>query len=272
MDTSRLAEAGLGPLAVFDLATLPATVRQGLDAGIPDDARHDPGDACGHDFPRDRRLVLIAHHGPRFWTALSAARSAAGSGAGISCGDDPIDRYSERVVAAWAAACFAGRRWRLLYPAADGTSPPIDLMALGELAGWHHPAPFRLGVNDRWGSWFAYRALLRVDAALPPTPPLITASPCRRCARPCVDACPAHAMDGGGFSLERCLAWRRRPGSSCALTCLARLACPVAPDERYPPEQIAHAYGASLRLIRRTDQEPNAAFAKSATEGSRPNQ
>lgn len=227
--------AGLNLQAVFDCRALPAAVREHLDALVP-----------GTSF---RQLILIGNGGGAFWQALLAAgRHSA----------DPMDDFSRDTVEAWCRDTLGDPRRHLLYPG----EAPIGLQSLGELAGWHHPSPFMVGIQAHWGSWFAYRAALLADSMLPTTPRLSTASPCARCvSRPCVTACPAHALDEG-FRLKRCLDERLREDSPCAATCLARLACPVGQAQRYPDAQIRHSYGRSLDMLRRyrdtLDDELNA--------------
>ena len=77
------------------------------------------------------------------------------------------------------------------------------------------------------------------------------APPCASCdRRPCVAACPANALTGEDFDLDACLHWRMAPASTCADTCLARLACPVGAEHRYDAAQIRHSYGCSLDMLR----------------------
>lgn len=219
-DWSALDAAGLNLHAVFDLAALPAPMRAALDAA--------------GEF---RQAILIGHGGRRLWQQVQAAGIASA---------DPVDDFTRAAVAAWFAAQRPGGRHAFRYPG----SGAVGLQALGQLAGWHHESPFRVGVHSAWGSWFAYRALLVADSDWPATPPDRSPPPCAACAgRPCVAACPADALSGGGFALARCIAFRRLPGSPCAASCRARLACPVRPEHRYDDAQLAHSYGHSLAMI-----------------------
>lgn len=212
---------GLNLQAVFDLAGLPGDLRTAVAPA-----------------PGERQLILIGNAGPTLWRTLTAA----GTG-----GADPIDDFSRQAVCRWFAEHCPGHRARLLYP---GDSP-VGLQRLGQLAGWHHASPFRIGIQPGWGSWFAYRVVLVTDTALPLTTPLDTESPCTRCAdTPCITACPADALADRDFSLARCIAYRCQPDSPCASTCLARLACPVGSEHRYDEAQIRHGYGQSLTMIR----------------------
>lgn len=228
-----LAEQGLSLQAVWDIDTLPADVLQGLCLSAAERASW-------------RQLVLIGHHGRAFWEALQR-RGMHGS--------DPVDTFVAECVRRWMAASLPGHRWWLVFPG----ERPVGLQRLGELAGWHQPSPFRVGVDAEWGSWFAYRAVLLTDTALPVTPRRQQSSPCLSCsAQPCVAACPAGALVAGrpevaaaGFGLRACIDHRLRPASPCQDRCLARLACPVGEQARYSEAQIAYHYLQSLPAIRR---------------------
>lgn len=212
---------GLNLQAVFNLADLPDDVRDAL-----------PADAGGPY----RQLLLIGHRGGVLWQQLALA--------GMD-GADPIDTFSRTQLTQWMARHQQAVRYRFVYPGPTA----VGLQRLGQLAGWHHPSPFMVGINADWGSWFAYRAVLLADTHLAPTPPLVSPSPCTTCAaRPCVRHCPANALDGG-FNLSACLAYRREPDSACQDRCLARNSCPVGAEHRYSDAQIRYHYGRSMAMI-----------------------
>lgn len=223
---AALDAAGLNLQAVFDLDRLPG------DMVAPLRARLDP--SC-----RYRQLILVGHLGRTLWTALQAS--------GIRS-QDPIDDFTVRTVRQWFSAQFPEHHGEIIYPG----EVPVGLQALGKLAGWHHASPFMVGIDHKWGSWFAYRAVLLADTCLEPTPPRRGDAPCAACVdKPCIDACPGGALSDGRFALAKCTAYRRQVGSFCATTCLARLACPLGMEYRYCAEQIRHAYAASLKMIER---------------------
>jgi len=226
VDFTALDRAGLNLHAVFDIAALPADVRSALAEHVG------PNGPC-------RQLILLGHGGTTLWAALKAS--------GIVSAN-PIDDFSRATVDQWFAANFPDNVCRILYP---GGNPP-SLQRLGQLAGWHHPSPFMVGINAYWGSWFAYRVVLLADTELAPTPALAGQSPCVSCSsQPCRPACPAGALPESGFVLQACLSYRRQPDSACRSACLARLACPVGAEHRYCAEQIRHSYSISLRDIER---------------------
>jgi hypothetical protein len=217
--------AGLNRQHVFDLASLPAEVRATL------------GDTAGFD-----QLILIGHGGRRLWECVQA------SGIG---GEHPIDDYCVQTIGRWFAEYIPGVHFRIVYPG----ETPVGLQALGKLAGWHHASPFMVGIDGKWGSWFAYRAVVLADSGFCPFLPAdrsICISPCASCPdQPCIAACPADAMAGGEFSLKRCAGHRLQPDSTCAYGCLARQACPVGSEHRYDEAQIRHSYSRSLAMLRR---------------------
>jgi hypothetical protein len=231
-----LIERGLTLHAVLDLATLPVDVRASLGLNADEPTRY-------------RQLIVLGHQGRAFWAALQRR--------GLH-GSDPVDAFVAECVRDWLNGPLAGHAWALLFPGVRH----VGLQRLGELAGWHHAAPFRVGVDAQWGSWFAYRAVLLADTALPLTPQRALPSPCLSChEQPCVTACPAAALDriptagtpqgqGEGFRLLACMAYRLQPGSACQDRCLARNACRVGEAHRYTEAQTAYHYLQSLPAIR----------------------
>lgn len=236
----RLNEAGLNRQAVFNLHDLPPDIGGKLGAHVG-----------------ETQLILLGHGGRRLWERVSAG--------GLNS-EHPIDDYTIAVITQCFADHLPQNRYRILYPG----NQPIGLQALGQLAGWHYPSPFMIGIDAQWGSWFAYRAVILSDThfcALNPvdrtTPevelgsrnvqaPVLEDHPCQRCLEmPCISACPAGALDGGTFDFVRCSAHRQQPASPCAFTCLARVACPVGKEHRYDDAQLRHSYAQSLQMILR---------------------
>ena len=180
------------------------------------------------------RLVLIGNGGSAFWQAFISSGTR---------GDHPVDAFSRKLAVRFAEE-YLQTPALVLYP---GPSQ-LPLQQLGALAGWHHPSPLGIGIHPEYGLWFAYRAVLLVHADLPSSRPVQDTSPCTDCQdRPCLQACPAQALaEPGKPDVDRCLSWRLQTESSCARSCLARLACPVGIKHRYTDEQIQYHYGHSL--------------------------
>lgn len=225
-DNTLLQSAGLNRQAVFDIDALPADIVAALAASIP----------SGRAY---RQLILIGHAGRTLWECVTAS--------GIRS-EDPIDDFTLQTVRRWMAQAHANNTYEILYP---GTQA-IGLQRLGQLAGWHHASPFMVGIDQEWGTWYAYRALVVADTRLEPTAPAPGAHPCAACAhKACIASCPAAAMDGEQFDLAKCIAYRKREGSGCKATCLARVSCPVGASHRYCDQQIHHTYSGSMRTIER---------------------
>lgn len=231
---ASLAGHGLNLQHVFELAELPPELVATL--GLDDQA-----------LARFSQLILVGHLGRDFWDALQR-RGMHGS--------DPVDQFVTERVAAWMVDELPGHAWQQVFPG----PAPVGLQRLGQLAGWHHDSPFWVGVDADWGSWFAYRAVLLTDTALPPTPRREAGSPCDDCAaKPCIGACPAGALSasadrlgaGMGPGLQRCLQYRLQPGSSCQDRCLARNVCPAGERYRYSEAQTRYHYLQSLSYMRR---------------------
>lgn len=221
-----LAEAGLNLFAVLDCAALPAGVATTMTtAGIP--------------LADYSRLVLTGHGGRRLWQKLNESDWQT---------TEPIDHYSIAVTQAYIDRYLDGAPALLIYPA----EYLLPLQQLGELAGLSHPSPLGIGINAEYGLWFAYRTAFLTNYQLPVNQSPVTQSPCSTCAgKPCIHTCPAGAVsDPGRFRIHPCATFRLSRDSTCADRCLARLACPIAPQHRYTLEQIQYHYRYSLTEVR----------------------
>lgn len=218
---------GLNLQAVFDIPALPEDVYAILQDAVPELANY-------------RQLHLFGHGGRQMWEALKISAFADHA--------EPVDDFSAYHVQRYFEEMPGDVSYRLLFPGGEGMVP---LRRMGELAGWHHASPLRIGVNDIWGSWFAYRAVVLADTGFPAHVERGWTSPCVQCTdRPCITACPARAMDRGQLELNACIDERLQDASACQQQCLARLACPVAGAHRYDDDQIHYSYGRSLLTLK----------------------
>jgi hypothetical protein len=222
-----LAEQGLNLFAALPCGALPNDIKRTLLA---------------EDIPLQdyRSLVLLGHGGRRLWPALTAF--------GMKTAD-PVDHFSLVMTRRFIDAFLDSPPVLMLYPAGHD----IPLQQLGALAGWHHPSPLGLGINETYGLWFAYRAAFLTPLPLPLSKDPITTSPCTACPdKPCVSVCPAQAVRGvRQFKVTACIDFRLQAQSTCRDRCLSRLACPVAPAHRYEPEQLGYHYTHSLATLQR---------------------
>lgn len=221
-----LEQHGLNLFAILNCHTLPVeTAAAFIQAAIP--------------LNQYQRIVLIGNGGREFWQALQASDTDTAN---------PVDDFSEQITRQFAknylppsAALF----W--LFP----SQHLVPLQQLGQLAGWSHPSPLGLGINHKFGVWFAYRAAFLTTAELPVTTTTQQPSPCDSCTeKPCISNCTAAAVQGvNQFDVPACAAYRLAPQSPCADRCLSRLACPIAPQHRYSLEQIQYHYRQSLDTL-----------------------
>jgi len=200
------------------------------------------------------QLVLIGHAGKLLWQTLkqwSAHKNL------LEKSSDPIDDFSKHHVQKYFIQRFKDKDFELIYPltTAEHSNTPLNLQTLGQLAGWHHHSPFGVGINQQWGSWFAYRAVVLLKSHYQPTKSPHTKSPCQSCEdKPCIQSCPADALDSSQLNLKACLSYRTQKDSSCKDRCTARMACPVAEQHQYPLEQTQYHYSRSLQVIKKMAQ------------------
>ncbi len=133
---------------------------------------------------------------------------------------DPMDRWSARVIGAWAADLNA----QALFPFGPDASP---FLAMARASGRAHSSPVHLLVHDMAGLMISYRGALRIAGhlALPAPPP----APCPTCTRPCTTACPIGALTTAGYDVPACRAYLHSDaGAECLKNgCLVRRACPA---------------------------------------------
>ncbi|MGB0384621.1 MAG: hypothetical protein ACPGWR_07335 [Ardenticatenaceae bacterium] len=223
-----LSEAGLNLYAVLDCGSLPEDVALMMrEQGIR--------------LEEYSRLVLLGHGGRRMWEALNEFGKPP---------HDPVDTYSLRMTKVFIDDYLGSPRHMMLYPLLPIM---ISLQRLGELAGWSHPSPLALGINEQYGIWFAYRSAFLTALPLPLTDDQLTQSPCDSCYdKPCISACPSGAVQGvHQFDIYTCSDFRIIQDSPCQDRCLARMACPYAPQHQYTLEQIRYHYGLSYQTIQR---------------------
>ena len=230
MKFDALTGQGLNLWAVLDIETLPGDVYSLLSK------------ACD-EVSGYRQLLLMGHGGRRLWEVVSpmVERGAVA---------DPIDTFTNTALIRFFAEVLPGVAYCIVYPG----SSLVPLQQLGKLVGWHHDSPVKVGVNAQWGSWFAYRALVLVDASLPVTPKIESVPPCSVCRdKVCLNACPGRAVTARAFDVNRCIAYRKLDEGQCRARCMARLACPVGAEHRYSDAQLTYHYGCSLRVIEGMD-------------------
>jgi len=221
-----LAEGGLNLFAVLDCEGLTTAVTHILQSSnIP--------------YTDYTRLVLTGHGGRTLWSKLQKTDIDK---------TNPVDSYSLNLTQQFINKYLAESNSLIIYPAEEYLVP---LGQLGELAGWSHPSPIGQSINAELGVWFAYRTAFLTTADLPIITNPSTDSPCLSCVdKPCLSACPAGAT-GENFVINLCAQYRLQPKSPCADRCLARMACPIAPEHHYTLPQIQYHYQHSLKTLKK---------------------
>ena len=198
----------------------------------------------GQLLPGARSAILIGSGGREFFDRF-VAETLPGDGA-----PNPLDRFTretiERIVRETLARSRVGQR--VLFPfRVESDTEVIPFQRLGRAAGLGAPGPLGLQIHPEYGPWWAYRALLVLDEEAPPVAPV--GDGCDGCDAPCVEACPAHAVQVTGFIVDACHA-RRLTAPACHLSCAARIRCVRGPQHRYSEGQLAFFMAASMPLTR----------------------
>lgn len=205
-----------------DAATLGLACRGGFQVepadGVPRGATGTPA----------ATVVLLGFVGSSHWAAFAASPEHRDGR------PDPLDRWSRRVIETLAA----GHRARALLPFGGPPWLPFQRWALrGDAV---HVSPMHVLIHPVYGLWHAYRGALAFDQRLEVPAVARSTSPCAGCAtKPCLHACPVHAITGDTLDVARCRAHvRSTAGEACHRTaCLARASCPVGAQHRYGLEQ-----------------------------------
>lgn len=182
-----------------------------------------------YGFPTEfTALALVGNAGSSYWPAFSSSAEYHDGAA------DPLDRWSRRIAASIATEFT-------LQPVYPFEGPPYyPFQQWAQRAESLAQSPIGVMMHPRYGLWHSYRfALLGREFDTEQAPPAAS-SLCIDCtAKPCLHACPVGAFDESGYDVERCAGYlTQAPLAEChAGGCLARLACPIAPELRYIPAQ-----------------------------------
>jgi ferredoxin len=200
--------------------------------------------AIGEGRPA-RTLVLLGAAGGTLWPAFAASPEHR-DGA-----PHPLDRWSRRVVGVLARAFGAAA----LVPF-DGP-PFLPFQRWARRAAAEAPSPLGLSIHPTDGLWRSWRGALAFAQALDVPSPETAPRPCDTCGAPCLSACPVGAFAAGRYDVERCAAHLSSAAGAPCMSggCLARRACPVAPQLAYGPAQAAFHMRA-FRAARRPHPAP----------------
>ena len=188
--------------------------------------------------PASKTIVLIGNAGPDMWGKFAAS---------IPTGRNPLDTWTKNLVSPRAEELGADtafpndRPYRPFQRWAMRTEPVI-------------PSPLGILIHREFGLWHAYRAALMFDGPVPGIPAWSSiTSPCESCTdKPCLTACPVGAFSTAGYDVLECVKYLARTESRPCHDggCQARMACPVATEWQYDPNQRAFHAAAFFRSNR----------------------
>lgn len=183
---------------------------------------------------------MVGQVGSACWEAFSGSRFLAD---GLP---DPMDRWSKSI----GDVLARDHGGVAVYPS-DGP-PYAPFQQWARRAEPLQASPVLLQIHPQWGLWHAYRfalALPDLPAADAQTlrstavvPDKAAAEICLSCdGQPCLQRCPVGAFSDGAYDVNACADHLHQPqGRDCMSGgCLARRACPVAPDLQYQPAHAA---------------------------------
>lgn len=184
-----------------------------------------------HPTPKDNlpgQTLLLIGPGAGFWPYFTKSPEWA-DGA-----DNPIDRWSSRILGGIAAAHGGAA----LFPFGGPPYHPFYQWAMRSGQAW--ASPVALLVHATQGLFVSYRGALLLPEALPLPAP--AAPPCNTCAKPCLAACPAAALTKKGYDVPRCHDHLNTPqGRDCMERgCAVRRACPVGAELRSTAQSAYH--------------------------------
>ena len=185
-----------------------------------------------------RTIVLAGMAGRDGWSAFVASPEARD---GL---DDPLDRWSRRVIEALARELGA----KALFP--FGGPPFWPFQQWARRAEPVHPSPIGILIHPRYGLWHSYRGALGFREAFDIPELKDVASPCDSCTgRWCLKTCPVGAFSGAGYDVAACVGHLQSvAGGDCmGGGCLARRACPVGAEHAYGPDQANFIIRAFLK-------------------------
>jgi hypothetical protein len=172
-------------------------------------------------------VVLLGNAGGSIWPSF---RSWLRGYDGV----DPLDTWSKQLIRPVAEKLGA-----TAYFPSDPPWQPFQQWAMR--AEGLKPSPLGILIHPKFGLWHGYRGALGFPFEIE-TSAKVSVHPCDGCIdKPCLTACPVGAVSRSSFDVPACRSHlsKEAGGKTCVASgCLARNACPVGTEFRYPPKQL----------------------------------
>ncbi|MDA7965672.1 ferredoxin [Ruegeria sp.] len=181
-----------------------------------------------HTKQLDSGTLILLGAGPDFWPVLKSSPEWEG--------DDPVDRWSSRVIIQMALDLGADAYFPF------GGPPYTPFIDWALKSGRTFSSPVGALVHDTVGMLISFRGALHFAQEFS-IPEATAPSPCSTCPAPCAQACPVGALNTHSFyDVDACHGHLRTPEGQVCMTggCLARLSCPLSKGAGRDPEQSAH--------------------------------
>lgn len=181
------------------------------------------------DGERAKTVVLLGNIGGSLWPAFARWHEDHPVA-------DPLDTWSKAVIRPVAEKAGA----TAFFPS-DPPWQPFQQWA--RRAEALNPSPLGILIHPLYGLWHGYRGALAFRQALAPAPIFPQEPhPCDICeTQPCRTSCPVSSVGAQTFDVRGCrthLASAAGQAGCMQVGCLARNACPVGVDYRYPEAQL----------------------------------
>ncbi len=185
-------------------------------------------------LPGCKSAVVFANGGTQFWECL--IEDIRENPKNFSDHQHPVDDFVGRCIQEVDPSPDNSRRW---IQCSDTADVFVDFRVLGQQGGLGHPSPVGLLIHPEYGLWVSLRMVLLTTERIPLSAKDIS-NPCDTCVEmPCIQSCPAGAVQKSGWSLQRCAQFHQ-DSEDCASKCHSRLACPVGREHRHGTLQ--HCY------------------------------
>ncbi|MDU8928424.1 ferredoxin [Alisedimentitalea sp. MJ-SS2] len=177
---------------------------------------------------RGHTILLLGPNEPGFWAHFTTQPEYDDGK------PDPLDRWSERVIAELAEE-WGGAP---IFPSDGPPYPPFQDWALRSGRAWI--SPVGMLVHGEAGLMVSFRGAVIITGDEPLPGPL--ANPCDSCTeKPCLSACPIGALGAGDYQVQACRDHIKTDRGQDCMTqgCAVRRACPVSRSYGRLPAQSA---------------------------------